>query len=144
MSSPATPLNLAMLKKMLRYGVSSAVALGVDVGVMVWLANVVGLHYLAAAGIGFTMGCLVTYIMSVTLVFDDQSGRSANTTFGLFFLVGILGLILNHCILYLGVDLLGFVLLTAKACSALTVFWFNFFVRGMFVFKDPDLAIKKK
>lgn len=137
-------LNISMFMKILRYGLSSAVALGVDFGLLVWLHQAVGLHYLLAAGIGFSAGCLVTYVLSITLVFDDQSGRDANTTFGLFFLVGVLGLGLNHCILYLGVDILGFGLVLSKVCSALTVFWFNFFVRGILVFKDPDLVKRKQ
>ena len=73
------------------------------------------------------------------MVFDNGSGRTAKALFLPFFVVGGLGLLLNQIILYTGVDLLSMHVLVAKAISAGVVFWFNFYLRGTHVFKDPDL-----
>ena len=126
--------------KLLRYGFSSGLALVVDVGLMLLLAQWLGIHYLVAAAIGFSTGCLVTWILSITFVFNDQSKRATGQNLLLFVLVGVLGLGLNHIILYIGVDLLQSGLLLAKGFSAIVVFWFNFFLRGAYVFKDPDIS----
>lgn len=129
----------SLVAKLLRYGVSSACALLVDVGLLWGLTSYAGVNYLLSAGIGFSAGCLVNYVVSTTLVFEDNSARHQTTTLFLFFVVGVIGLIMNHVILYVGVDILSFHLLIAKAISAGLVFWFNFLARGYFVFKDPDL-----
>ena len=126
--------------KLLRYGFSSGMALLVDVGLMLALVHWFDFHYLLAAAIGFSSGCLVAWVLSISIVFDDQSSRAASHNLFLFSLVGVLGLILNHIILYIGVDLLQIGLLFAKAASAIIVFWFNFFLRGAYVFKDPDIS----
>lgn len=128
------------LIKTLRYGASSAIALGVDVGLMMGLIEFAGLNYLYAAAIGFSTGCVVNYVLSKYYVFEDKSGHSETQSVVLFFSVGLAGLLLNQLILYVGVDLLSIHTLAAKAASAGIVFWFNFLLRGIFVFKDPDLC----
>ena len=132
--------NTGFWAKLLRYGFSSGVALLVDVGLMLALVHWLGVHYLLAAAIGFSTGCLVTWLLSISIVFDDHSGRAAHRNLAYFVIVGVLGLALNHIILYIGVELLQLALLFAKGLSALVVFWFNFFLRGAFVFKDPDIS----
>ena len=128
-----------LIAKFLRYGLSSGLALLVDVGFLWGLSSYSGIDYLLAAGIGFSAGCAVNYVISKTLVFEDNSNRKQSTTLVLFVVVGLIGLLINHIILFVGVDLLAMHLLAAKAVSALLVFWFNFLARGYFVFKDPDL-----
>lgn len=128
------------LVKTIRYGASSAIALGVDVGLMMGLIEFAGLNYLYAAAIGFSAGCVVNYVLSKYFVFEDKSNNSETQTVVLFFSVGVAGLLLNQLVLYVGVDLLSTPTLVAKAASAGIVFWFNFLLRGIFVFKDPDLC----
>jgi Predicted membrane protein len=129
--------------KLLRYAAASGAALAVDVGLILLLNLQLGLHYLWSAAIGFSFGCIVAYVISVVFVFDDQSGRDSKTQFLLFCFVGVLGLGLNHVILYIGVDLFALHVLLAKGISAGIVFWFNFFLRGTQVFQDPDLCRKQ-
>lgn len=129
--------------KLLRYGLSSGLALAVDAGLLFLLVEYTGLHYLTAAAIGFSCGCLVIWLLSVAVVFDNHSDRMASGNLALFLLIGVLGLALNHLVLYVGVDLLGFALMLAKAMSAIIVFWFNFFLRGVLVFRDPDMFRQK-
>jgi putative flippase GtrA len=129
-----------IVEKVIRYGGSSAVALGIDVGLMMALINFVGMNYLYAAAIGFSAGCVANYILSKYFVFENRSDNSETHTVLLFFIVGFAGLLLNQLILYIGVDILSVHTLVAKAASAGIVFWFNFLLRGIFVFKDPDLC----
>jgi putative flippase GtrA len=125
--------------KLVLYGASSALALIVDVGLLWGLSSYFGVNYLLSAGIGFSVGCAVNYVVSKTIVFEDNSARRETTTLFLFVVVGVIGLVMNHFILFVSVELLSLHLLIAKAISAMLVFWFNFLARGYFVFKDPDL-----
>ncbi|MFT6407754.1 MAG: putative flippase GtrA [Arenicella sp.] len=130
-------MNLQLLTKMFRYGGSSIAALAADVGIMWALFSVFTVPYLCAAAIGFTVGCVVKYVVSKHLVFQDnrQGGKSLSRI--LYIVIAIACLLLNHAIIYIGVDLLGAHLLTAKVLSAGVIFILNFFLLGLLVFKDP-------
>ncbi len=137
--------NIAVIIKAIRYFASSALALAVDVSVMWAAINYLSLPILWSASLGFTIGCFVNYAASKYFVFENKSSNTESVTITLFFLVGIAGLILNNLIIYIGVNVLSVHLLLTKLVSAGTVFCFNFLVRGLFVFKDPDLCkIQKK
>lgn len=132
-------IKSVLFVKFLRYGISSGLALLVDVGFLWGLSRYSSVDYLLAAGIGFSAGCAVNYMISKSMVFDDNSNRKQSATLILFVFVGFIGLLINHMILFVGVDVLAMHLLAAKVISAMLVFWFNFLARGYFVFKDPDL-----
>lgn len=133
-------MNKGFITKLFLYGLSSGVALVVDFGLLTLLVQHFSMYYLYAAAIGFSAGCVVTYIASKYFVFEDRSNSSQTITASLFVLVGIGGLLLNQLILYIGVDLLSVDYRISKIASAGIVFWFNFLIRGFFVFKDPDLC----
>lgn len=130
-------MNFQLLTKMIRYGASSIAALGVDVGVMWALFSLFKMPYLWAAALGFTVGCVIKYVVSKYLVFEDnrQGGKSLSRL--LFIVIAISCLMLNHTIIYIGVDLFGMHLLFAKVFSAAVIFVLNFFLLGLLVFKDP-------
>lgn len=133
-------MNTGFVIKLFLYGVSSGAALVVDFGLMTLLVEVFSVHYLYAAALGFSAGCVVNYFASKYFVFEDRSANSQGVTATLFVLVGIGGLLLNQLILFVGVDLLSVDYRLSKIISAGIVFWFNFLIRGFFVFKDPDLC----
>ena len=133
-------MNKSFFIKAVRGVFGSGIALAVDVGVMFALIELFSVHYLYAAPIGFSVGCLVNYIASKYYIFENRSSNSESVTIFLFVLVGIGGLLLNQLILFIGIDFFSLHALIAKVISASIVFWFNFLIRGFFVFKDPDLC----
>lgn len=133
-------LSRNFLTKLFLYGLSSGLSLGVDFGLLSLLHGVLGVHVQIAGAVGFSAGCIVNYWVSQTFVFDDQSGRNNSHTFVLFVIVGLAGLMINGVILYVGVDVYSLDYRVVKVISAGIVFWFNFLLRGLFVFKDPDLC----
>jgi len=122
---------------MLRYGGGSILAVGADVGLMWVLASLAKTPYLVAAATGFAFGCVVKYVVSKYLVYEDNRGDDKALSIVLFVAIALCGLALNHVIIYLGVEYLGTHLLLAKLFSAGLVFVMNFFLLGLFVFKDP-------
>ncbi len=133
-------MNKGFIIKLFLYGLSSGAALVADFGLLTLLVEKFSMYYLYAAAIGFSAGCVVNYFVSIYFVFEDRSGNSQAFTATLFVLVGVGGLLLNQLILYVGVDLLSTDYRLSKVASAGIVFWFNFLIRGFFVFKDPDLC----
>jgi len=135
-------LSVYFLLKVLRYGGGSLLAVGADVGLMWLLASVANTPYLIAAGTGFTVGCVVKYLVSKYLVYEDNRGNDKALSIVVFISIALCGLALNQFVIYVGVEYLGAHLFLAKLFSAGLVFVMNFFLLGLLVFKDP--LVKEK
>jgi putative flippase GtrA len=117
-----------------RYFGASALALAVDLGAYSGLIRLAGVHYLAAAPIGFSLGLAVVYTLSVRWVFRHRRLKDARAEFTLFALLGLAGLVLNEGIIYAGVEWLALGYEPAKLLSAGVVFCFNFGSRKLLLF----------
>lgn len=122
------------LVELLRYFVASAVALGVDTGLYA-LGLRLHLGYPLAAVAGFVAGVVVAYSISVRWAFDTRRLRNARLEFVVFAAVGVLGLLLTEALLWLQIDALAIAPLPAKLAASCGVFFFNFGVRKLFLFK---------
>lgn len=117
-----------------RYLGAAALALAVDIGAYSALIRLAGVHYLAAAPIGFTLGLAVVYALSVRWVFRHRRLKSARAEFALFALIGLAGLAVNQGMIYAGVEWLALGYEPAKLLSAGVVFCFNFGARKLLLF----------
>lgn len=122
------------LVELLRYVIVSAVALICDFGTLVALTEIAGLHYLVAAAIGFGIGVVVAYSLSVRWVFRRRRLAGAASERLVFVLIGIAGLALNQVILFGLSDMALLPYTVAKVCSVGVVFTFNFTLRKILLF----------
>ena len=120
--------------ELLRYFAVSAVALAVDTAALLLAANFV--HYLWAATLGFLLGAVTSYLLSVRWVFRHRRlAAFPKTEFAAFAAVGVAGLGLNNLAIYVAVERAGLGLLAAKAIAALLTFSFNFGLRKWGLFR---------
>jgi putative flippase GtrA len=118
----------------LRYLAASALALALDFGCYSGLIRLAGVEVLAAAPIGFLLGLLAIYFLSVRWVFRARRLSDARAEFGVFAAIGCAGLALNQAVIYAGVQLFALVPELAKLVSAGIVFGFNFLSRKFLLF----------
>lgn len=124
----------ATAKELLRYLAVSAVALAVDSAALLLAANFV--HYLWAATLGFLLGALTSYLLSVRWVFRHRRlAAFPRTEFAAFVAVGVAGLGLNNLAIYVAIEHAGLGLLAAKAVAAILTFSFNFGLRKWGLFR---------
>lgn len=124
----------ARLAELLRYGIVSGVALAVDTAGMLVAANYV--HYLWAATLGFLLGAVTSYVLSVRWAFRHRRlAAFPKTEFAAFAGVGVAGLGLNNLVIYAAVEHAGLSLLAAKAVAAVITFSFNFGLRKWGLFR---------
>jgi putative flippase GtrA len=126
-----------LLKEAVGYGLASAIALAVDAGLLFVLVRFFGWWYLAAATVSFTVGLGVTYVLSVTLVFASRRVENRRVEFVTFAAIGIVGLVINNAVIYVGVRHLGLDYMVAKAIAALFTFAGNFLARRQLLFARP-------
>jgi putative flippase GtrA len=117
-----------------KYAAASAVALGVDVGLLLALTHYAGWHYQLAATFSFIAGASVAYVLSVRFVFHAHRLHSRRLEFTCFVLLGLAGVGINSFVLYVTVSRLGMDLLYAKALAACCTFVANFGLRRQLLF----------
>lgn len=119
-----------------RYGLVSVIALAVDFGCMVLLVELFSIHYLVAATVSFISGLVVNYLLSRAWVFTDRKYKSRVKEFIVFTDIGIVGLVLNNSIMWLAVEKIGIYYIFSKIIATILVFFWNFGLRKMLVFKE--------
>ena len=119
-----------------RYGLVSVIALAVDFGCMVLLVELFSIHYLVAATASFISGLVVNYLLSRAWVFTDRKYESRVKEFIVFTGIGIVGLLLNNSIMWLAVEKIGIYYIFSKIIATILVFFWNFGLRKMLVFKE--------
>lgn len=116
------------------YGLASAAALGVDVGLMLLLMNGAGWHHLLAATVSFVAGGMFLYAISVKFVFRQRRMRNSTLELGSFIGLGVAGLVINLAVIACAVDGAGVPILIAKTIAAACTFGANFLLRRQLLF----------
>lgn len=132
----AVPLGRASFSwiEFLRYFLVSALALGLDAGLLLVLVERAGWHYLPAAMLGFVGGSLLAFALSACWAFRRRSFQRWHDGFLVFAVIGLLGLVVNMAILWLGTEGLGLHYMLAKALAAACSFGLNFLLRKLALF----------
>jgi putative flippase GtrA len=130
-------------KEFLLYTVVSAIAWLVDVAVLYFAAMSLGMpHYLSAA-IGYTVGLLVHYLLSVRFVFvyRKMAGQWRSEAL-VYLLTGLLGVVLSAAIVHAG-SLLGLPLIISKVIATVITFVAVFAVRKIVLFTSGESRLEK-
>jgi putative flippase GtrA len=127
---PTAPLA----RELVRYTVAGGLASLVDVGVLVVLTSSLGVYYLHAAALAFSVGLLTSYGLSIAWVFQARTWQNPWVEFGLFTLIGGLGLLWCGVCMWVLTEYAHLHYLCAKMGSALMVFCWNFVAKKWLVF----------
>ena len=124
------------MKVFFRYFAVGGVAAAVDFVVFGSLLYGAGVQWFWAALFSFLCATTVNYLLSIRHVFASGVRFEKHQEISLVFVVSGLGLIVNQAVLYVGIELLGFYPLLSKVGATGIVFFWNFFVRSRFIFKQ--------
>ncbi len=117
-----------------KYVIASGVALAIDIGLLYFLTEILGIHYLLSATISFSFGILSIYILSVAWVFDKRRLSDNRIELFVFATIGIIGLGINALGLYLLTSMAGLYYMYSKAFTTILVFSWNFSARKLALF----------
>lgn len=118
-----------MIKQFSAYFVVAAVGYVVDLLTLILLKEVFGAHYLVAAACGFILGLTIVYLLSAKYVFGASKLQSKSAEFGLFALIGIVGLFILGILMWLMTEFIGIDYLMSKILATAGVYMWNFFAR---------------
>jgi putative flippase GtrA len=123
-----------VIQEAVGYGAVSACALCADLAILYVLVHYFSWWYLAAATASFSVGLLLGYALSVTLVFKYRRLKDQRLEFASFAAIGGVGVAINAAAMALGVKYLGLHYLVAKCGAAGFTFLWNFAARRQFLF----------
>lgn len=119
----------------LRYIFVGGAAFIVDIGSLYLLTDVFGINYLISAAIAFILGLIANYILSISWVFNKRTLKNRPIEFGVFAVIGIIGLGLNEFFIWFFTAEIGFYYLISKIISAGIILFWNFFARKYVLFR---------
>lgn len=124
---------IALARQFLRFAAVGLTAFAIDFGVL-WLLNYpLGVNYLVANVISFTLSTVFNYFASVRWVFDVSDGRSKTKDFVVFVVLSIIGLGLNSLCMYLLVDIAKLEVMLSKILATAIVTMYNFVTRKKYL-----------
>lgn len=124
-----------LLEQIIKFGAVGVLAFLVDYGVLYVLTEFAHMHYLLSAGISFAVSVVVNYLCSMRFVFVRREDMGRTREFTLFLLLSSVGLILNECLMWLGVDRLHLHYMLMKIFATVLVTVWNFISRKLWLEK---------
>ena len=118
-----------------RYFLVGGTAAAVDIGIFAIFAKTLGYNYLVVGAVGFMLGVMVNYLLSVRHVFESGARFKKHEEIGWVYLISGVGLLVNQLVLYVGIDQLGMEMMLTKLFATGSVFFWNYGARAHFVFK---------
>lgn len=120
-----------------RYLLASGVGLTIDVSLLLAVTEWGGLHYLVGATLGFALGAVVVYLLSVNWVFGHRRITNRRTELTMFIGIGLAGLAINDIILWGLTDNVGLHYMHSKLLATGGVFLLNYVLRKTLLFSPP-------
>jgi putative flippase GtrA len=131
------------LIQLFRYFFVGGIAFAVDFSALFILTEVFGIHYLISAAIAFLLGLTTNYILCNIWVFSTRVMANKWLEFGIFSLIGVIGLVMNEVIIWAFTEHVGFHYMASKVVSAVTVFFWNFFARKYILYNKKKNECKE-
>ena len=123
-----------LIIQLFKFGIVGVIALLIDVGVLLFLREILHIDVLIASAVSFCVSVTANYILSMLFVFESKDNNKARE-FLIFVVLSIGGLLLNQLIMWLGTDIFSIYYMWVKIFALLFVPIYNFVTRKIFLEK---------
>jgi len=120
--------------QLFRYTLVGGTAYLVDFSSLFFITEFLNVHYLLSAAVGFLLGLIVNYTFSIFWVFSRRKIKKKGCEFGIFALIGIIGLGFNELSIWFFTEYFYFHYLASKIIATGFILLWNFFARKFFLF----------
>lgn len=125
-----------LLNQIIKFGIVGVLAFCIDYGTLFILVQYLGIYYLIASAISFTISVIFNYIFSMKFVFVRRDDISRKKEFVVFVTLSIIGLLINQVIMWFSVDVLNIFYMFSKIIATAVVMIWNFVSRKLFLEKQ--------
>lgn len=116
-----------------KFGVVGVTAFLIDYGLFLLMTYVLGVEYLIASAISFTLSTFFNFAASMRYVFAGKEGQTRTQQFVIFFALSFIGLGVNQLVLWMCVAVFGWLAWVGKLVATVIVMAFNFITRKIFL-----------
>jgi putative flippase GtrA len=127
----------SLIAEIIRFSLVGGLCFIIDYGLMVALKELLGVHYLLAAAVSFTVSVVVNYILCVVWAFKGVE-KTNKVVMAAFFMTSLVGLGLTELFMWIFVDFMHISYLIAKIVTAVLVMIWNY------ITKKKALYMKRK
>ena len=123
--------------QLIKFGIVGVIAALIDMGVLLYLKEVLGLDVMISSALAFSASVIANYILSMLFVFkgsEDNKGKE----FIIFVALSIGGLGINQFIMWIGTEFLTVYYLWVKVFAMFFVPIYNFVTRKIFLEKKAQ------
>lgn len=120
-----------LMVQLMKFGIVGAACFTVDWGLLVFLTECVGVHYLLSGVFSFSVSVIVNYTLSRKFVFSMGKRTDTQKEFLAFVVLSVIGLFINEAVLFVLVEWIQFYYLFSKAVAAAIVMVYNFVTRKL-------------
>ena len=117
-----------------RYFFAGGIAFVIDFLLLYFLTDVLQLYYLFSSIVGFTVGLVITYLLSIFWIFDQRRFKNRTHEFLIFAIIGIVGLSLTTLCMYIFTTTIGLHYLLSKIITVVLVSFVNFVLKKTILF----------
>jgi putative flippase GtrA len=118
----------------IRYFISGGIAAIVDFGLLYLLTDIFHLYYLWSAIISFSVGLVITYLFSISWIFNQRRISNRWIELFIFGIIGAVGLLLTYYFMQLFTDVLHLHYMLSKVLTTVIVFFWNFSAKRFILF----------
>lgn len=129
-----------LMKQIGKFGITGALCFLIDYGLLCFCAEVLGIHYLVAGVISFTISVTVNYLISRKFVFQMDAAVNRKREFASFVFLSVIGLGINAFVMVVFVEYVGIHYMMSKIVSTAVVMVYNFISRKMLLEKKERRA----
>lgn len=140
--------------QIIKFSIVGAIAFLIDFGVYTLCCNVIGIHYIIAGFLGFSISLIFNYVASMRFVFKSKGGSRIKESI-IFAILSVVGLGINEVILYLCIDVMyrnsdmlqsimseKWMNIAAKVVATAIVMVYNFVSRKIFLEDHSEVKPK--
>lgn len=120
--------------QLIRYLFAGGVAFIVDVSILYVLTEFAHIHYMISSTISFTIGLIISYLISILWVFNEKRIEKKTVELTVFAAIGGVGLILTSSFMWFFTSILLLHYLFSKILTTAIVFLWNFLAKKRILF----------
>ena len=120
--------------QIIRYFISGGIAAVVDFGLLFLLTEFLDFYYLLSAVISFSVGLLITYLFSITWIFNQRRIGNRWIELLIFSSIGAVGLLLTYLFMSYFTEVIHLHYMLSKVLTTIIVFFWNFLTKRFVLF----------
>lgn len=124
---------IGLVQQFFRFGIIGILSVGVDMGLLIILTDLVGWDYIVSAALTYSVSVIFNYVLSMHFVFEGREEQNKMLQLSIFVFLSVIGLLFTQLIMCIAVESLRIDYKIAKLVSAMIVAVYNFVSRKVFL-----------